>query len=88
MDEAFSADLAGGLVAAPESHIVLAQWSDPGGEHDPPRFIAPLHVHHADDEAWYVVEGALCVRIVPIPETKVGRWLNDFVPMLGISYIF
>jgi hypothetical protein len=26
--------------------------------------------------------------IVPIPETKVGRWLNDFVPMLGISYIF
>jgi len=25
VDEAFSADLAGGLVAAPESHIVLAQ---------------------------------------------------------------
>ena len=62
MDEGFSADLAGGLVAAPESQIVLAQWSDPGGEHDPPRFIAPLHVHHADDEAWYVIEGALVVR--------------------------
>jgi len=26
--------------------------------------------------------------IVPIPGTKVGRWLHDFVPMLGISYIF
>ena len=62
VDEGFSADLAGGLVAAPESQIVLAQWSDPGGEHDPPRFIAPLHVHHADDEAWYVIEGALVVR--------------------------
>jgi len=24
--------------------------------------IAPLHVHHQDDEAWYVLEGQLCVR--------------------------
>ncbi len=26
--------------------------------------------------------------IVPIPPTKVSGWLNDFVPMVGISYIF
>ncbi len=25
--------------------------------------IAPLHIHHGDDEAWYVLEGALAFRI-------------------------
>lgn len=24
--------------------------------------VAPLHVHHSDDEAWYVIEGALRFR--------------------------
>ncbi len=26
--------------------------------------------------------------IVPVPPTKINDWLNDFVPMIGISYIF
>ena len=26
-------------------------------------WIAPLHVHHADDEAWYVLEGRLRFQI-------------------------
>jgi len=26
--------------------------------------------------------------IVPVPPTKISGWLNDFVPMIGISYIF
>jgi hypothetical protein len=26
--------------------------------------------------------------IAPLPPTKIGGWLNDFVPMFGISYIF
>jgi len=26
--------------------------------------------------------------IVPVPGTKASGWLNDFVPMVGISYIF
>jgi|SRR5579863_172252 len=26
--------------------------------------------------------------IVPLPGTKVSGWLNDFVPMIGISYVF
>jgi hypothetical protein len=26
--------------------------------------------------------------ITPIPGTKISGWLNDFVPMIGISYIF
>ena len=28
----------------------------------PPRLIAPRHVHHNDDEAWYVLEGTLRVQ--------------------------
>ena len=48
-DEAFSASLAGGLIAAPGSQIVIAEWIDPGGG-EPPQYIAPLHVHHMDDE--------------------------------------
>jgi len=39
--------------------LVLVEWRDPGGGTDPPRYIAPLHVHHEDDEAWYVLEGTL-----------------------------
>ena len=35
--------------------FVIVQWDDPGGT----EWIAPLHVHHADDEAWHVLEGSL-----------------------------
>ena len=38
--------------------LVLAEWVDEG-ESSPDRPIAPLHRHDADDEAWYVLEGAL-----------------------------
>ena len=41
---------------------MLAEWRDGGGGSDPPLYIAPLHVHRSDDEAWYVLEGELCVR--------------------------
>jgi mannose-6-phosphate isomerase-like protein (cupin superfamily) len=62
--------LAGDRVGAPGAAVVLVEWRDPGGT-DPRRYIAPLHVHHEDDEAWYVVEGALVVRVadddVPVP---------------------
>jgi uncharacterized cupin superfamily protein len=43
--------------------FVLVEWGDPGGAPDPPRYIAPLHVHHGDDEGWYVLEGALRFRL-------------------------
>jgi mannose-6-phosphate isomerase-like protein (cupin superfamily) len=42
--------------------FLIAEWQDPGGYVGPPRLIAPLHVHHSDDEAWYVLEGTLCVQ--------------------------
>ena len=51
------------MLESPAASIVVAEWIDPGGGTDPPTYIAPLHVHHEDDEAWYVLEGVLCVRV-------------------------
>jgi uncharacterized cupin superfamily protein len=42
--------------------FVIAEWRDPGAPPGPPRWIAPLHLHHNDDEAWYVVAGTLRVN--------------------------
>jgi mannose-6-phosphate isomerase-like protein (cupin superfamily) len=77
-----------GQVLASDS-FVIAEWRDPGASpsspSSKPRYIAPWHVHHADDEGWYVLEGVLrihrgdedlelgpgCAAIVPrgIPHT-------------------
>jgi mannose-6-phosphate isomerase-like protein (cupin superfamily) len=59
----FAAPLTGGLLAPAGSSIVLAEWGDPGGITETPRYIAPLHVHHEDDEAWYVLDGVLRHRL-------------------------
>jgi len=55
--------LAGQVIGLPENAFVIAEWRDPGGPPGPPRLIAPLHLHHSDDEAWYVLEGTLRVRV-------------------------
>jgi len=55
--------LAGHVIGSFGNDFIIAEWRDPGGESGPQRPIAPLHVHHRDDEAWYVLEGTLCVRI-------------------------
>jgi uncharacterized RmlC-like cupin family protein len=39
--------------------LTLANWPTHGVATE----VAPLHVHHEDDEAWYVVEGALRFRL-------------------------
>ena len=59
----FATSLAGGVLAVDGASLVLAEWRDPGGPPDPPRYIAPLHIHHSDDEAWYVLQGALRFRL-------------------------
>jgi uncharacterized cupin superfamily protein len=38
--------------------FTIAEWSD-DGQSSQERPIAPLHLHRADDEAWFVLEGAL-----------------------------
>ena len=55
--------LAGNILGSADSSFVVAEWKDAGGPPGPPRRIAPLHLHRNDDEAWYVLEGTMCVRI-------------------------
>ena len=54
--------LAGKILGSPNNSFVVAEWQDAGGPAGPPRLIAPRHVHHSDDEAWYVLEGTLRVQ--------------------------
>jgi mannose-6-phosphate isomerase-like protein (cupin superfamily) len=55
------ATLASGQLGGPDSDFVIVEWTDAGDSGY--EWIAPLHVHHADDEAWYVLEGVLRFRI-------------------------
>lgn len=43
--------------------FVLVQWTAEVGDH----WIAPLHVHHEDDEAWYVVRAS---REIGVPRRR------------------
>jgi mannose-6-phosphate isomerase-like protein (cupin superfamily) len=54
--------LAGNVLGSADNSFAVAEWRDPGGEFAAPRYIAPWHVHNNDDEAWYVLEGALAIR--------------------------
>jgi mannose-6-phosphate isomerase-like protein (cupin superfamily) len=55
--------LSGRVIGSTQDAFVIAEWRDAGGPPGPPRLIAPRHVHHSDDEAWYVLEGALRVQV-------------------------
>ena len=54
--------LAGRVLGSAGDNFVIAEWQDAGAPPGPPRWIAPLHLHRSDDEAWYVLEGRLCVK--------------------------
>jgi uncharacterized RmlC-like cupin family protein len=54
--------LAGNVLGSAADNFVIAEWQDAGGLAGPPRYIAPLHLHCNDDEAWYVLEGVLRVK--------------------------
>jgi mannose-6-phosphate isomerase-like protein (cupin superfamily) len=47
--------LTGSALGGSGDDFVLVQWTAEVGDH----WIAPLHVHHDDDEAWYVLQGRL-----------------------------
>jgi uncharacterized cupin superfamily protein len=55
--------LAGNVLGSIGDAFVIAEWRDEGGSAEPPRLIAPRHIHHGDDEAWYVLEGTLRVQV-------------------------
>jgi mannose-6-phosphate isomerase-like protein (cupin superfamily) len=64
LEQVFAAPLADRVIGPRDGSFVVAEWSDPGSDADTsPRLIAPLHVHHEDDEAWYVLEGTLRFRL-------------------------
>ena len=65
--------LAGNVLGSVSASFVVAEWKDAGGPPGPPRWIAPLHMHRNDDEAWYVLEGTLCVRVgKDVVEARAG----------------
>jgi mannose-6-phosphate isomerase-like protein (cupin superfamily) len=55
--------LSGNVLGSISNAFVVAEWQDAGGPAGPPRLIAPRHLHHSDDEAWYVLEGILRVEV-------------------------
>ena len=59
--DAFVNSLRGGELGGPEGDFVIVEWADSGETGWD--WIAPLHVHHSDDEAWYVLEGVLRFRV-------------------------
>jgi mannose-6-phosphate isomerase-like protein (cupin superfamily) len=67
LDQIVVAPLAGQTIGSTGTQFIIAEWSDaglpPGSPPGQPRPIAPLHVHHEDDEAWYVLEGALAFQL-------------------------
>jgi mannose-6-phosphate isomerase-like protein (cupin superfamily) len=71
--------LFGNVVGSSDGAFIIAEWQDPGGPPDPPRLIAPLHVHHRDDEAWYILEGTLQIKAGDtVIESSAGS--SVFVP--------
>jgi uncharacterized cupin superfamily protein len=80
-------------LAPAASGLALAEWAAPAASPGPPEYQAPLHVHHDDDEAWYVLQGRLVIRIgdsdydVPAGAAVIGPhglphtfWNPDPVP--------
>lgn len=71
----FFGSLAGSQLGGPQSDFVIVEWIDAGkSEYE---WIAPLHVHHADDEAWYVLEG--CLRF------QIGDEIREAGPHSAVS---
>lgn len=55
--------LAGSVLAPVGSRLVLAEWTADSSTGEEPLYQAPLHKHSEEDEAWYVLEGMLRVRV-------------------------
>jgi mannose-6-phosphate isomerase-like protein (cupin superfamily) len=62
--------------------LVIQDWPAEGLAGD----VAPLHVHHADDEAWHVVSGALRFRFAD-EEVIAGAGATVLVPA-GVAHTF
>ena len=63
MSESVAAPLHGSRLGDERTGFVVVEWRAAADGGDPPLLIAPLHVHHEDDEAWYVLEGTLGFQV-------------------------
>jgi Cupin domain len=64
VSDVLGSPLSGGTLAPAGSKLVLAEWDAEGtSQGEQPQYQAPLHLHHDDDEAWYVLAGRLKVRV-------------------------
>lgn len=62
--------------------LVIQDWSASGLASE----VAPLHVHHSDDEAWHVISGALRFRFAD-EEGVAGPGSTVLVPA-GVAHTF
>lgn len=62
--------------------LVIQDWSAKGLASE----VAPLHVHHADDEAWHVVSGALRFRFGD--HEVVARAGSTVLVPAGVAHTF
>jgi mannose-6-phosphate isomerase-like protein (cupin superfamily) len=70
--------LSGQVIGSINDAFAIAEWR-PRGPPGPPRLIAPPHLHRSDDEAWYVLEGTLRVRVGQ-EEVEASAGSAVFVP--------
>src|SRR5258708_40150794 len=71
--------VAGQVLGSVDDAFVTAEWRDGGGPAGARCLIAPLHLHHGDDEAWYVLEGILHVQVGD-SEVQASAGSGVFVP--------
>ena len=67
-----------GPVSAVGESLVIREWSDSGPSY--------LHIHHSDDEAWYVLEGCLRFRF-EYGEVDAPAGTTVFVPA-GLAHTY
>ena len=70
-----------GVVARGPS-LVIQDWPATGAGSE----VAPLHVHHADDEAWHVVSGTLRFRFED--EVVLAEAGSTVVVPAGVAHTF
>jgi mannose-6-phosphate isomerase-like protein (cupin superfamily) len=78
--------LSGRSAGSDESGFVLVEWTDEGGTTSREWPIAPLHVHHVDDECWYVLDGKLGF-LLDGEEVEAGSGDAVFVPA-GVPHTY
>jgi mannose-6-phosphate isomerase-like protein (cupin superfamily) len=77
--------LAGRTIGTQDGTFVVAEWAD-RGETSRERPIAPPHLHRSEDEAWYVLEGRLGLRVAD-EEVEAGQGGAVMVPA-GVSHSY